>query len=631
MDRSEVVKEAAEKLHAELLALGVDVILDDRGERPGAMFADWELIGVPHRVVLSDRGLKEGQVEYQHRRDTELTAVRQVWHHARRAEDQGHRDETTARACASRHRYGRCFWLFSKKVTTKNSAYGEVMNTMSNIHSTTAKLLINGKFTESNTTEWQDILNPATQEVLGRVPMATLDEVDAAIAAAHEAFKTWRLTPIQARMRIMLKLQDLIRDNMKDIARVLTAEQGKTLADAEGDIQRGLEVVEHACSIGTLQMGEYIEGVARGVDTYTVQQPLGVCAGITPFNFPAMIPLWMFPMAIVCGNTFVLKPSEQDPLSTMMLVELAVQAGVPAGVLNVVHGGKEVVDRLCTHQDIKAISFVGSTAVGTHVYNLAGQHAKRVQSMMGAKNHVVVMPDANKEQTLNALVGAAFGAAGQRCMALSVAVMVGETKNWIDELVEKAKTLKVNAGHEPQTDIGPVISPRAKARVIDLINSGVEQGAQLLLDGRDVKVAGYEHGNFVGATIFNQVTTDMRIYTEEIFGPVLAIIHVDTLEQAMELVNANPFGNGVGLFTQSGAIARTFQNNIDIGQVGINIPIPVPVPFFSFTGSRGSKLGDLGPYGKQAVQFYTQTKTITSRWFEDTQEKGEVNTTISLR
>ncbi|MCU4535703.1 CoA-acylating methylmalonate-semialdehyde dehydrogenase [Acinetobacter bereziniae] len=505
------------------------------------------------------------------------------------------------------------------------------MNTMSNIHSTTAKLLINGKFTESNTTEWQDILNPATQEVLGRVPMATLEEVDAAIAAAQEAFKTWRLTPIQARMRIMLKLQDLIRDNMKDIARVLTAEQGKTLADAEGDIQRGLEVVEHACSIGTLQMGEYIEGVARGVDTYTLQQPLGVCAGITPFNFPAMIPLWMFPMAIVCGNTFVLKPSEQDPLSTMMLVELAVQAGVPAGVLNVVHGGKEVVDRLCTHQDIKAISFVGSTAVGTHVYNLAGQHAKRVQSMMGAKNHVVVMPDANKEQTLNALVGAAFGAAGQRCMALSVAVMVGETKNWVDELVEKAKTLKVNAGHEPQTDIGPVISPRAKARVIDLINSGVEQGAQLLLDGRDVKVAGYEHGNFVGATIFNQVTTDMRIYTEEIFGPVLAIIHVDTLEQAMELVNANPFGNGVGLFTQSGAIARTFQNNIDIGQVGINIPIPVPVPFFSFTGSRGSKLGDLGPYGKQAVQFYTQTKTITSRWFEDTQEKGEVNTTISLR
>lgn len=504
------------------------------------------------------------------------------------------------------------------------------MNTMSNIQSSTAKLLINGQFVESKTSEWQDIVNPANQEVIGRVPFATMDEVDAAIASAQAAFATWRHTPIQARMRIMLKLQDLIRANMKDIARVLTAEQGKTLADAEGDIQRGLEVVEHACSIGTLQMGEYVEGVARGVDTYTLQQPLGVCAGITPFNFPAMIPLWMFPMAIVCGNTFVLKPSEQDPLSTMMLVELAIEAGIPAGVLNVVHGGKDVVDRLCTHQHIKAISFVGSTAVGTHVYNLAGQHGKRVQSMMGAKNHVVVMPDANKEQTLNALVGAAFGAAGQRCMALSVAVMVGESQNWVNDLVEKAKKLNVNAGHEPNTDIGPVISPRAKARVTDLINSGVEQGATLLLDGRDVVVKGYEAGNFVGATIFNHVTTDMRIYKEEIFGPVLAIISVDTFEEAVELVNANPFGNGVGLFTQSGAVARNFQNQIDIGQVGINIPIPVPVPFFSFTGSRGSKLGDLGPYGKQAVQFYTQTKTITSRWFEDSHEAGEVNTTISL-
>lgn len=505
------------------------------------------------------------------------------------------------------------------------------MNTIQKIELDTAKLLINGQLIESETQHWQDIVNPATQEIIGRVPFATVQEVDAAIQAAQDAFATWRQTPIQARMRIMLKLQDLIRTNMKEIAKVLTAEQGKTLADAEGDIQRGLEVVEHACSVGTLQMGEYIEGVARGVDTYTLQQPLGVCAGITPFNFPAMIPLWMFPMAIVCGNTFVLKPSEQDPLTTMMLVELAIQAGVPAGVLNVVHGGKEVVDRLCTHPHIKAISFVGSTAVGTHVYNLAGQHGKRVQSMMGAKNHVVVMPDANKEQTLNALVGAAFGAAGQRCMALSVAVMVGESKQWVQELVEKAKTLKVNAGHEPNTDIGPVISQRAKARVIDLINSGVEQGAELLLDGRDVQVKGYESGNFVGATIFNGVTTDMRIYKEEIFGPVLAIISVDTLEEAIELINANPFGNGVGLFTQSGATARTFQNLIDIGQVGINIPIPVPVPFFSFTGSRGSKLGDLGPYGKQAVQFYTQTKTITSRWFEDSQEAGEVNTTISLR
>ena len=269
--------------------------------------------------------------------------------------------------------------------------------------------------------------------------------------------------------------------------------------------------------------------------------------------------------------------------------------------------------------------------MGTHVYNLAGQHGKRVQSMMGAKNHVVVMPDAHKEQTLNALVGAAFGAAGQRCMALSVAVMVGETKHWVNDLVDKAKTLQVNAGHEPNTDVGPLISQRAKARVMELIHSGVEQGAELLLDGRKVEVKGYEQGNFVGPTIFNHVDTQMRIYNEEIFGPVLVIMHVDTLEQAIQLINANPLGNGVGLFTQSGSTARTFQNNIDVGQVGINIPIPVPVPFFSFTGSRGSKLGDLGPYGKQAVQFYTQTKTITSRWFEDDQEASAVNTTIDLR
>lgn len=495
---------------------------------------------------------------------------------------------------------------------------------------TNVKLLINGEFVDSKSTAWQEIINPATQQVLAKVPFATRDEVNAAIAAAQNAFASWRQTPIQARMRIMLKLQALIREHASEIAQVLTAEQGKTIADAEGDIQRGLEVVEHACSIGTLQMGEYLEDVARGVDSYTVQQPLGVCAGITPFNFPAMIPLWMFPMAIVCGNTFVLKPSEQDPLSTMMLVELALQAGVPAGVLNVVHGGKEVVDLLCTHNDIKAISFVGSTTVGTHVYNLAGQHGKRVQSMMGAKNHAVVMPDANKEQTLNALVGAAFGAAGQRCMALSVAVMVGESKHWLSDFVAKAKTLTVNAGHEPNTDVGPVISPRAKARVIDLIHSGVEEGAVLLLDGRDVKVQGYENGNFVGPTILSQVTTNMRVYREEIFGPVLAVICVESLAEAIALVNANPFGNGVGLFTQSGATARTFQHQINVGQVGINIPIPVPVPFFSFTGSRGSKLGDLGPYGKQAVQFYTQTKTITSRWFEDSQDTGKVNTTINL-
>lgn len=493
------------------------------------------------------------------------------------------------------------------------------------------KLLIDGEWVESQTTEWHDIVNPATQQVLAKVPFATAAEVDAAVSAAQRAFQTWKLTPIGARMRIMLKLQALIREHSKRIAVVLSAEQGKTIADAEGDIFRGLEVVEHACSIGSLQMGEFAENVAGGVDTYTLRQPIGVCAGITPFNFPAMIPLWMFPMAIACGNTFVLKPSEQDPLSTMLLVELAIEAGVPAGVLNVVHGGKDVVDGLCTHKDIKAVSFVGSTAVGTHVYDLAGKHGKRVQSMMGAKNHAVVLADANREQALNALVGAGFGAAGQRCMATSVVVLVGAAKQWLPDLKALAQKLTVNAGNEPGTDVGPVISKKAKARILELIESGIKEGAKLELDGRDISVPGYEQGNFVGPTLFSGVTTDMQIYTQEIFGPVLVVLEVDTLDQAIALVNANPFGNGTGLFTQSGAAARKFQTEIDVGQVGINIPIPVPVPFFSFTGSRGSKLGDLGPYGKQVVQFYTQTKTVTARWFDDGSVNDGVNTTINLR
>jgi malonate-semialdehyde dehydrogenase (acetylating)/methylmalonate-semialdehyde dehydrogenase len=501
----------------------------------------------------------------------------------------------------------------------------------SNANVSTVKLLINGEFVESSSREWRDIVNPATQEVLARVPFATADEVDAAIRSAHAAFATWKNTPIGARMRIMLKYQALVREHMPRIAKTLSAEQGKTIPDAEGDIFRGLEVVEHACSIGTLQQGEFAENVAGSVDTYTLRQPIGVCAGITPFNFPAMIPLWMFPMAIVCGNTFVLKPSEQDPLSTMQLVELAIEAGIPKGVLNVVHGGKDVVDALCTHELVKAISFVGSTAVGTHVYRLGSEHGKRVQSMMGAKNHAVVLPDANREQTLNALAGAGFGAAGQRCMATSVVVLVGASQQWLPDLVEKAKTLKVNAGNEAGTDIGPVVSRAAKQRILGLIEAGVKEGATLDLDGRGVKVSGYEEGNFIGPTIFSDVTTEMEIYRTEIFGPVLVVLSVPTLDDAIALVNRNPMGNGVGLFTQSGAAARKFQSDIDVGQVGINIPIPVPVPFFSFTGSRGSKLGDLGPYGKQVVQFYTQTKTVTARWFDDATVNDGVNTTISLR
>jgi len=495
----------------------------------------------------------------------------------------------------------------------------------------TVKMLLDGKFIESRSGEWHDVVNPATQEVLAQVPFATDEELHAAVAAAKQAFKTWKNTPLAARARIMLKLQALVREHMGRLAQTLSAEQGKTLADAEGDVFRGLEVVEHACSIGSLQLGEFAENVAGGVDTYTLRQPIGVCAGITPFNFPAMIPLWMFPMAIVCGNTFVLKPSEQDPLTPMLLAELALEAGVPPGVLNIIHGGKRVVDGICTHPDIAAVSFVGSTAVGNHVYSLASTHGKRVQCMMGAKNHAVVMPDANKEQSLNSLVGATFGAAGQRCMATSVTVLVGEAQKWIPDIVAKARTLKVNAGVEKNTDLGPVVSKNAKQRILGLVEDGVKEGAKLELDGRAIKVPGYEQGNFIGPTIFSAVTPEMKIYTTEIFGPVMVIVGVNSLDEAITLINNNPFGNGTGIFTQSGAVARKFQSEIDVGQVGINVPIPVPVPFFSFTGSRGSKLGDLGPYGKQVVQFYTQTKTVTSRWFDDSSLGGGVNTTISLK
>ncbi len=495
----------------------------------------------------------------------------------------------------------------------------------------TVKLLINGKFVESKATQWRDVVNPATQEVLARVPMCDAAEVGEAIQAANEAFKTWKNTPIGVRARIMLKLQELIRRDMKKLAACLTAEQGKTLPDAEGDVFRGLEVVEHACSIGNLSLGEIAENVAGGVDTYFIRQPIGVCAGITPFNFPAMIPLWMFPMAIACGNTFVLKPSEQDPMTPMLLGELALEAGVPPGVLNIVHGGKESVDTLCTHPDIKAVSFVGSCHVGEHVYNLSSTHGKRAQCMMGAKNHAIVMPDANKDHSLNALVGAGFGAAGQRCMATSVAVLVGKANDWIPDIVAKAKSLKVGGGTVAGVDVGPVVSKQARQRIEGLIAKGVAEGCKLELDGRNPKVDGYPDGNFIAPTIFSGVKPHHVVYQEEIFGPVLIIVSVDTLDEAIALTNANPYGNGTGIFTQSGAAARKFQNEIDVGQVGINVPIPVPVPYFSFTGSRGSKLGDLGPYGKQVIQFYTQVKTVTARWFDDATISTGVNTTISLK
>ncbi|MCC2595170.1 CoA-acylating methylmalonate-semialdehyde dehydrogenase [Pusillimonas sp. MFBS29] len=489
-------------------------------------------------------------------------------------------------------------------------------------------LLIGGELVQSKTTEWRDVINPATQEVVAQVPFATQEELDLAVSNAKEAFKTWRNTSQAARTRIMLNLQKLVRDNTAAIAKSISLEHGKTLPDAEGEVGRGLEVIEHACSMASLQLGEYAENAATGIDVYTLIQPLGVCAGITAFNFPIMLPCFMFPMAVTAGNTFILKPSEQDPSSTLMLAKLALEAGLPPGVLNVVHGGPDTANGLCDHPDIKAISFIGSTHVGTEIYQRASKAGKRCQAMMGAKNHCVILPDADREVALNQLVGAAFGAAGQRCMATSVAVMVGEARDWLPDFIERAKKLKVNVGSDTQADLGPLVSPRAKQRVESLIQQGVDEGAELLLDGRNLTVPGYENGNFVGPTVFNGVTANMTIYREEVFGPVLCVVGVDTLEEAVEFINNNPNGNGVAVFTQDGGAARYFQHNIDVGQIGINIPIPVPVAWFSFTGSRASKLGDLGPNGKQAVHFWTQTKTITARW---SAHAAGVNTTISMK
>ena len=497
---------------------------------------------------------------------------------------------------------------------------------------TTIHHFIGGQPYPSQTTEWRDVTNPATQEVVARVPFATREEVDLAVASAQEAFQSWRSTSLGARMRIMLKLQQLIREHTSELAELITREHGKTLPDAEGEVGRGLEVVEHACAITSLQLGEIAENAATGVDVYNLLQPLGVGAGITAFNFPVMLPCFMFPMAIACGNSFVLKPSEQDPSSTMRLVELAHEAGVPPGVLNVVHGGPDVADRLCDHPDIKALSFIGSTHVGTHIYRRASDAGKRVQSMMGAKNHCVVMPDAPKEHALNNLLGSAFGAAGQRCMANSVAVLVGAARDWLPELVAKSQAMKVGPGSDRSADLGPLVNPRAKQRVLGLIETGVAQGAKLLLDGRECVVQGYEKGNFVGPTVFADVTDQMDIYQQEIFGPVLNVVGVDTLDQAIAFINRNPNGNGTSIFTGSGWAARKFQHDINVGQVGINVPIPVPVAYFSFTGSRASKLGDLGPNGKQAVLFWTQTKTVTARWYEDHGSASDgVNTTISMK
>lgn len=484
--------------------------------------------------------------------------------------------------------------------------------------------------TVAGTGDTLEVTNPANQEVLATIPYATPAEIDAAVAAAAAAQRDWREVPTPERARLMFKYQELLKANHDDIAKILSLETGKTFEDAKGDVWRGIEVVEHACNVSSMLMGETVENVARRIDTYSVIQPLGVCAGITPFNFPAMIPLWMFPLAVACGNGFVLKPSEQDPMTPMRLAELFSEAGAPDGILQVIHGGKDQVDALLTHPDIKAVSFVGSVPVAKYIYQTAANNLKRVQALAGAKNHMVIMPDANKDQAISSLVGASCGAAGQRCMAISACILVGEAREWVDDIAEAMAAVRPGVWDDENAGYGPQITQAAKDRIVGFIERGASEGARLVLDGRDCTVDGYPDGNWVGPTLFADVTPEMSIYKEEIFGPVLVSSGVETLTDAIELINDNPYGNGVSIFTSSGGAARTFQHDIEVGQVGINVPIPVPLPFFSFTGWKDSFFGDLHTYGKQAVRFYTETKTVTARWLDET-APATANMTIKLQ
>ncbi|KAF5786744.1 putative methylmalonate-semialdehyde dehydrogenase (CoA acylating) [Helianthus annuus] len=473
---------------------------------------------------------------------------------------------------------------------------------------------IGGMFIDSQSRTSIDVINPATQQVVSQVPLTTGEEFRAAVYAAKCSLPSWRNTPVMTRQRIMFRFQELIRRDIDKIAQNITSEQGKTLKDARNEMLRGLEVVEHACGMTSLQMGDFVSNIRSGVDSYSLREPLGVCAGICPSNFPALVPLLMFPIAVACGNTFILKPSEKDPGACMILAELAMEAGLPNGVLNVVHGTNDIVNAICDDDDIKAITFVGPDSSGSHIHARASSNGKRVQSNIGAKNHSIVMPDANMDATLDALAAAGFGGAGQRCTTLNTVVFVGGSKSWEEKLVERAKALKVNVGTDPDTDIGPVINKMAKEKVNRLIQLGIEAGARLILDGRHIEVPKYEMGNFIGPTILSDVTDGMECYKEEITGPVLLCMQAGSLEEAIAIVNRNRYGFGASIFTKNGASARKFQTEIEAGQVGVNVPVPAPLPFFAFTGTEASFSGDLNFHGKTGVDFYTQIKTVSQQW-----------------
>ncbi|MFU8817500.1 MAG: CoA-acylating methylmalonate-semialdehyde dehydrogenase [Pseudomonadales bacterium] len=463
-----------------------------------------------------------------------------------------------------------------------------------------------------------DVFNPSLGEVRAQVALATTAEVDQAVAAAKATQPAWAAVNPQRRARVMFQFKALVEANMDDLARLLSEEHGKVIADSKGDIQRGLEVIEFACGIPHLLKGEYTEGAGPGIDIYSMRQPLGVVAGITPFNFPGMIPMWMFGIAIACGNTFVLKPSEKDPGLPLRLAELMLEAGAPEGVLNVVNGDKVAVDAILMHPDIRAVSFVGSSDIAQYVYATGTAHGKRIQAMGGAKNHGIVLPDADMDQAVSDIVGAAYGSAGERCMALPVAVAVGErtAENLIERLLPAIEALKVGISTDPEAQYGPVVTAAHRERVEAYIQKGVDEGAELLVDGRGFKLQGYEKGFFIGPTLFDRVKPGMQTYNEEIFGPVLQIMRADTVEEAMRLPSEHQYGNGVAIFTRNGQAAREFAKRVNVGMVGINVPIPVPVAYHTFGGWKRSAFGDTNQHGTEGVRFYTKIKTVTQRWPE---------------
>ena len=479
----------------------------------------------------------------------------------------------------------------------------------------TVPFWINGAPADAHSARRGEVSNPSTGAVIRSVPLGDQQDVDRAVAAATAAFPAWSALPPMRRARIFTRFLELLTAHQRELAALVSEEHGKVFLDAMGSVQRGIEVVEFVCGAPHLLKGEFAPSVGRDVDTYSRLEPIGVCAGITPFNFPAMVPLWMFPVALACGNTFVLKPSEKDPSPSVRMAQLLKEAGAPDGVLNVVHGDAEAVDAILAHPGIQAVSFVGSTAVARHVYTTAAANGKRVQALGGAKNHAVVLPDADLDMTADALAGAAYGSAGERCMAISAVVAVGEIADpLVRALADRAQRLKVGPSGAEGMDMGPLVTREHRARVKGYIDAGADEGADVVVDGRDLSIAGHEQGFFLGPTLFDRVTPSMSIYQHEIFGPVLVVLRAETLDDAIALVNRNPYGNGTAIFTESGAAARKFENEIQVGMVGINVAIPVPVAMFPFGGWKQSLFGDLHIYGAEGVKFYTRTKAVTTRW-----------------